>query len=919
MWRYRNWPNSASIGGDSARRTGFIARPAGPTLTRINIFGKPRGILFDTLRKKNSMPRELRNVAPDAWTFRTFLDGMARRGDAPALIAVRNGALETISFEELARRVRAFARSLLQRGIRSADTAALLAPNGFAWVIARLALGAIGAMAVAIDELAGDEELQTILSGSGAAHVLCATSRAEALRKSNPGLDIIALDGNAGLEGSAAEALPEISGSAPAMLAYTSGTTGTPKAIVLTHANIEANVRALADSHLAGPGDRVLLPLPLVHVYPFVVGLLAPLASGAAVVFPEAATGPQILEAVRVAGVSAIVGVPRLYSALSSGLIARVQSAGIVPRALFGMLRRFSIFLRKHGINAGAILFPAIRARFGAKLRLLVSGGAKLEAETLWTLLALGFDVRSGYGLAETSAMFTGNLPGNSRWESEGKPISGHVRIAAQGDSGAGEIELNGPQVFSRYLGNEEATRAAFTTDGWFKTGDVGRVDDDGFLFVTGRAKDTLVLGGGKKADPEELEKIYGASRYIREIAIFEHKGALAALVVPSLEASRAGGAMHLDTAIRIELASIARALPSYQQLAGFAIVRESLPRTRLGKYRRFLLPAIYEQARSSKAGEPVAELSAEDKALLLEPVAHQVYDLLLRRYPQGPLRLDASPLLDLGIDSLEWISFGLELEDRLKLRLSESEIGSVVTVRDLLTLATRASAAPAPPPASRDWIAPTGMALKTLGALLYALNALLLRVLFRLRVVGRAHLPEGNFILIANHASYLDAPAIAAALPYRVLRRCYWAGDPAILFAKKWQAPLMRAVQCFPADERTPAQTLAVSEALLRRGDSIVWFPEGWRTPDGALQQFLPGIGYLLQRVPVAIVPAYIDGTFEAFPRDRTFPKLSPIRIVFGRPILPSDWQQAATAAKNPPQAIADFLRRAVENLRKI
>ncbi|HUJ02497.1 MAG TPA: 1-acyl-sn-glycerol-3-phosphate acyltransferase, partial [Rhizomicrobium sp.] len=337
--------------------------------------------------------------------------------------------------------------------------------------------------------------------------------------------------------------------------------------------------------------------------------------------------------------------------------------------------------------------------------------------------------------------------------------------------------------------------------------------------------------------------------------------------------------------------------------------------RTRLGKYRRFLLPAIYERAQARARHEVAAELSAEDKALLEKPAARRVYDMLVARYSRGPLSLDASPLLDLGIDSLEWISFGLELEDRLNLHLSEAEIGGIVTVRDLLRLAARGSAAPPVP--SRDWTAPTGIVLEFLGGLLYGLDDLIMRVLFRLHAKGGEYLPSGNFILIANHASYLDAPTIGATLPWRVLRQCYWAGDPAILFVKRWQAPFMRALHCFPADERTPAQTLAASENLLKRGDSIIWFPEGWRTPDGALQAFLPGIGHLLQRVPVPVVPAWIDGTFEAWPRDRRFPKLRPVRIKFGRPIYPADWQAVAANSKNAPQAIADFLRGVVENLK--
>lgn len=901
---------------------GFIALFYSPFLVRDWWTHRRRDSL---LNRQEGFDGTGMNRTPEGWTFRTLLDEMAHFGQAPALMAVRANALHTISFEELAKRTRGLVSELLEQGVAPGEPVALLAPNGFAWVIARLALGAIGAMTVAVDELAANDELQAILSGSGAARVLCNSSRAEALRKSHPSLGVVTLgDEPEGVPSngapSAAETrpLPDIPECTPVMLAYTSGTTGAPKAIVLTNSNIETNVRALAASRLVGPGDRVLLPLPLQHVYPFVVGLLTPLASGAAVVFPESAAGPQILDAIRLANVSAIVGVPRLYSAICSGLIARVRSSGLARRVLFGALLRLSVFLRrKCGINVGPILFPGIRARFGARLRLLVSGGAKLEPGTLWTLVGLGFDVRSGYGLAETSAMFTGNFPGGTRWESEGRPIAGEVRIAAPGDSGVGEIELRGPQVFSRYLDNAQATRAAFTADGWFKTSDIGHLDRDGFLYVTGRAKDTLVLGGGKKVDPEELEKVYGGSRYIREIAIFEHKGGLAALVVPAFEAVREGGAVHVDTAIRIDLASTARSLPSYQRLAGFTIVREPLPRTRLGKYRRFLLPAIYEKAQNGAALQPVAELSAQDRALLQQPVARQVYEMLQRRYPRGQLALDASPLLDLGIDSLEWISFSLELEDRLNLRLTEAEIGSVVTVRDLLVLVTRAGAAPiATPWASRDWVAPTGAALKVFGMFLYALNRVLMRALFGLRVEGSEHLPLGNFILIANHTSYLDASAIAAALPYRVLRRCYWAGDPVLLFSKLWQGPFMRAMHCFPADERAPAHTLATSEALLRRGDSIVWFPEGWRSPDGALQPFLPGIGILLQRVRVAVLPLHIDGAFEAWPRDRTYPRIHPIGVRIGASIPPDAWHPPQASDKNASQAIADLLHRSMDSL---
>ncbi len=862
------------------------------------------------------------------WNVRLLLDELEHRGGAPALMAVQKGMLQTLSGGDLAKRAHALAYGFLKTGIEPNEPVALIGPNGFEWVVIRLALELAGALTVAIDEFATDDEIRAILAQCKAGFVICNGRYAEALRKFDGALRIIAFgarnlpDGAYRLESlfdTGVRALPGRPAASPAMLAFTSGTTGMPKAIVLTGANVAANVEALVKSRLVGPADRVLLLLPLHHVYPFVVGLLAALGSGATVVFPESVTGPDILAATKLASVSAIVGVPRLYSAICSGLIARTAAAGTVRRTLFHLMLRLSIGLnRALGVNAGRILFRRLRKRFGERLRLLVSGGARLEPETLGMLTGLGFEVRVGYGLAETASMFTANLQVPMRWGSQGRPVAGSMRISAPDESGIGEIELKGPQIFSRYLDNPEATRAAFTADGWFRTGDIGYIDSDGFLYVTGRVKETLVLGGGKKINPEALEQIYGASRYIREIAIFEHGGCLAALVVPSLDATRAGGAMHIDTAIRVELASLARTLPSYQRLAGFAITREPLPRTRLGKYRRFLLPQIYENAQRPSPPGQAAALSAEDETLLNRPIARQVFEILRQRYPDKQLTLDASPLLDLGIDSLEWISFGLELEDRLNLRLSEADIGSVVTVRDLLATAVNANTLPSPFPAdAHDWIAPTGPALNLFGAIFYALNQIAMRTLFRFRVQGARHLrADGNFILIANHSSYLDPLALAAAVDFRVLRRCYWAGDPAILFSKRWKWPFMRAMHCYPVNEREPAHALEVSAAILRRGDSIVWFPEGWRSPDGKLQPFLPGIGHLLEEVPTPVVPAFIDGTFEALPRDRSFPKLHSIRVRIGEPIPPARWQSLKVAKKEMPQEIAQILRGAVDAL---
>lgn len=875
----------------------------------------------------------------EAWTIQTLIGEMAARGEAPALISVRGESSQALSYSALATRVSMLASGLMRLGIVSGAPVALVAPNGPDWVVTRLALGAIGALVVPVDDLAAESELQAALADSGCRHVLTSAAHVQRLRKLDRHFDLTVIGddhpppGERGwleLLSAPVDPMPPLSPDAPAMLVYTSGTTGAPKGFVLTYANLWANLRPLVAAGLIGPGDHVLLPLPLHHVYPFVVGLLTPLGSGAAVVFPESVAGPQIMQAIRNAEVSTIVGVPRLYAAITAGLEARVATTGKMGSMLFHALLGSSIWLKRRcGIGAGRWLFRRLCATMGPRLRLFVSGGARLEPDILWPLVGLGFEVRSGYGLAETASIFTGNLPGVERLESEGKPFQGgRLRIAEPDEQGMGEIQLRGPNVFMDYRNNADANRESFTTDGWFRTGDLGRLDADGFLYVTGRRKETIVLGGGKKVHPEELEKHYGSNPYVREIAVLERQGTLVALVLPNFEALRSAPTVRIDEAIRVALGSRGQSLPPYQRLAGFALAREPLPRTRLGKYQRFRLLALYEQA---LAGTPLAApraLSPEDQELLTQPPARQVYEAIVKQYPGKRVDLDTNLLLDLGLDSLEWITFSLILEERLGLRFTETDIANVSTVRDLLhlTVATNqdlkqtvenAGARVNVSDASMKWLVPTGIGLTLVGMLVYGMNWLAMRVLFRLQVEGRENIPaQGPYALVPNHASDLDPLVLGAALGYRRARRLYWAGEPSRLFSRRWLHPLMRALHVFPVEERMPAQALALGAAVLRRGNDLAWFPEGWRSPDGKLQRFLPGLGQLLERVRVPAVPVHIAGSFEAMPRDRSWPRFRPIRVRIGPLLKPHDLIPPGTDANAAPRHILDMLRNAIVTL---
>lgn len=468
--------------------------------------------------------------------------------------------------------------------------------------------------------------------------------------------------------------------------------------------------------------------------------------------------------------------------------------------------------------------------------------------------------------------------------------------------------------------------RAIFTQDRWFRTGDLGRLDARGFLYVTGRLKETLVLGGGKKIHPEELEKVYGASPYIQEIAVLEQDGSLVALVLPNLAAIGETTSIRAADVIRIALMTHAQALPSYQRLAGFALAREPLPRTRLGKYQRFLLPALYQQAHAGTVAASRLGSTPDELALPQDPRARQIFDFIKARYPDKPLSLNASPLLDLGIDSLEMVGLSLALEEQFGLRLDEAEATRATTVGELLRIGLASSRALGsdPPPSAQDaspseamrWIAPAGRSLECLAGLGHGLNWLAMRLLFRARLEGMENLPSvGCYVLTPNHASNLD-PLVLAALLGRARRRMlYWGGDANRFFPRPWLRPWLRALHVFPVDEHRPAQALTLAKAVLARGQALIWFPEGWETPDGNLQAFLPGIGRVVKETGARAVPVHIFGTFAALPRYRKLPRPSRVRVVIGR-ALSFEALTAAGSGETEEQRIANALHDAVAAL---
>jgi long-chain acyl-CoA synthetase len=630
-------------------------------------------------------------------TLGSFLDTLHERGDRTAMVALHKEDIESWSYEELADHTRRLAGGLIDAGVARGDHVALFAANRVEWILA--GLGAIGAgtVVVPLDAQITDEMLAHVLDDSGAKFIFTTTEGAYRLEH----LDVeagprpVLLDAGEEDERSwrhlladgDVEELPQPEPEDRAALFYTSGTTGTAKGVPLSHRNLTFELNTLLEADLLTDDDRVMLPLPLHHVYPFVIGMLTPLAAGLPIIMPHALTGPQITRALKEGKVTLVVGVPRLYDALYSGIEERAKLGGRIAARIFETGVSLNGWLRRRlGLRIGESLLRPVRDRLGPNLRVLASGGAALDPELAWKLESLGWRVAVGYGLTETSPILTLNPPDGKKLESAGQPIPGvEVRIDPsavpdESEGGGerresrtdepgeeGEILARGPNVFAGYCNMPEETAEVLTDDGWYRTGDLGYLDEDGYLYLTGRASTLIVTEGGKNVQPEEVEEVYEAHPVIREIGVLQKDGRLVAVIVPDPGKVRQSEDGDVEEAIREAVQEEAKCLPSYQRLSDYAITREPLEYTQLGKLRRHLLEERYDRAKEgeeeSAAGPiPPEEMSEEDRELLEYPAAERVWELLARRYSDARLLPDTSPQLDLGVDSMEWVNLTMEI-----------------------------------------------------------------------------------------------------------------------------------------------------------------------------------------------------------------------------------------------------------------
>lgn len=377
-------------------------------------------------------------------------------------------------------------------------------------------------------------------------------------------------------------------------LLFTSGTTGTSKGVMLSHANIVASVNAASRGTIFGPDNTFVDLLPMHHSYEVTCGHLGAANLGGTVYINDSLK--NTLRSITTFKPDSLIVVPLYVETMHKRIWAEIARKGMTRRVR--ALMKASSAMYRAGIDIRRKLFKQILDGLGGNLRYIICGGAPLSPELVRDFDAFGIEICEGYGITECSPLIAVNRHGKVRLRSVGQPVDNcEVRIADPSADGTGEIEARGRNVMLGYFGNEEATSEVFTEDGWFRTGDVGCMDADGYIYITGRKKNIIILSNGKNIFPEEIEEHLYTSPLIGECVVIGRKNSagdtrITAVIYPSDEAVELEGKSEEEklALIRDAVNAINRSLPVYKQVRDVELRSEEFEKTTTRKIKRFLV-----------------------------------------------------------------------------------------------------------------------------------------------------------------------------------------------------------------------------------------------------------------------------------------------------------------------------------------
>lgn len=881
-----------------------------------------------------TLEEELKLQERRAHTYKDLLDlfdtATKRFPTRVAMRIERNGRREQYTYDDVRELTLRAAGFLAHNGIQPGDRVILFSNNMPEWGMSYFGILKAGATAVPIDPASSIDEIVNFAKAAEVAGILISPK----LDSENPGLrerlaeefgppkkgkrssktktesevrlpTVWTFDEVFEMPDEVEEAKrlallpPKVLGNAVASLIFTSGTTGIPKAVMLSHKNFTNMISMLNSVLEMDLTDGVLSVLPMHHTFEFSAGFLTPFSNGTQITYLDELNAEELARAIEKGHVTGMVGVPALWEMLHRRIKTRLRERGDWIADAADSMIEFNAWLRDNTpFNLGPIVFFPIHQGMGGKMRYLISGGSALSEKVQKDLHGLGFTVLEGYGLTESSPVLTVARPGNKLLKgSVGKPLPGvEVKIDQPDENGVGEVLARGQNVMLGYYNNEEATEAVMQ-DRWLRTGDLGRMDDDGNLYIVGRSKDVIIDSNGKNIYPDEIEDHYGKSPYIKELSVVglpDDDGGekISALVVPDYEYDIALSRSDVNKKIEEHFREVSAGLPFFKRVKVLHVTPFELPRTATRKVKRPLVVEMLRELedRAKTKTRTIVESKGDDNMLWIRKVVASVSNR-----PLNDVAVE-DKLADLGFDSLMFVELQAAIEDAGGRVLSPDTLTEIQTVRELLTAVQRVDRSKklADEPKAEEKKDDEDIYIPSLvrrignAAVDLAQDTLYSKVL-KTSIEGQSNVPmHVNFIVAPNHASHIDTGLVKRALGKEVAEQTVAVAAADYWFDTKYKRAYMNNFTTLVPIERTGSlrQSLRHVTRILNDGYNALIFPEGTRSITGEIAEFKPVIGYLALNQKIGILPIYLWGTFEAYPKGMTIPKRESIGAKVGAKI---------------------------------
>ncbi|MDQ6651148.1 MAG: AMP-binding protein [Acidobacteriota bacterium] len=894
-----------------------------------------------------TLEEDMRAQPKRIYTYRDLLElfetSTKRHATRVAMRIERDGRNEQYTYADLRELATRAAGFLASQGIKPGDRVMLVSHNAPEWGMTYFGELKAGASCIPVDpEGSTDEIINFARAGDAAGIILSEKLHKEhsQLRKrlAEEGIspqiwtfeEVFALSDEQTENARIAQLPGRVTAQSLASLIFTSGTTGRPKGVMLSHRNLTSMVSMLSSVFDMSTKDGVLSVLPLHHTFEFSTGFLTPLSRGAQITYLPELTGDALARAIKNGHVTGMVGVPALWELLHRRIKNRLyERSDWIGKTADVMIQANAWLRDRTPLNLGPIVFSPIHEGLGGRIRYLISGGSALSEKIQKDFQGLGFTILEGYGLTEASPVLTVTRPENRMLTgSVGRPLPGvEVKIADPNSSGVGEVVARGPNVMLGYYSDENATRQALV-ERWLYTGDLGKLDDDGNLFLVGRSKEIIVDTNGKNVYPDELEEVYLNSPYVKELSIVGLPDGIgekvACLVVADDEYDIALSRTELRRRVEEHFRETSASLPYYKRVKVLHFTDIELPRTATRKVKRGEAITILQAFEVSEKTEatPIADRGSDSESRWLIGIVANVTN---RSRDEISLK---SRLSDLGFDSLMFVELATAIENAGGSISAPERLNEAQDLRELASFVSRrpgVSSGESERPGSRrsedeEISVPSFISVAGNKA-----GDFLQRVFYdrflETHYEGRSNIPvHTNFIVAANHSSHLDMGLTKMALGDSGKDMVVLAAAD-YFFDTKYKRAVMENFTNLVPMERTGSlrQSLRHARSFLDRGYNALIFPEGTRSLTGEMADFKPVVGYLALHARVGILPVYLHGTHEAMPKGSNILKGRKVGARIGRH-LPVEQLEEMT--KGMPRAeayrmIAALVKHQVENLR--